>query len=246
MVEAELEPIECVMIEDDVMCGGKFESTTDLEKAQEQAQVYKSKVEAKHKKKFEKFTVFKQSFQSTYPPQWDIYVNTDQGNYVLWVSGFEGEYNYDGSELCEKELIAPKEVIELVIEEDKLLISEPEPMMSKTMEAPTMKKNIMEVAVMEEPIMEERTMMEEPIMCGGKFENTTNLEKAQEQAEVYKSLVETEHKKKFEKFTVVKQAFQSTNPPSWDITVDTNQGTYTIWVSGFEPEYNYDGSCLSK
>ena len=71
---------------------------------------------------------------------------------------------------------------------------------------------------------------EELVMCGGVFEDTSDLEKAQKTANKYKKNVETQHGARFLKYNVVKQASQSTWPPKWWITVDTDIGTYKMLI----------------
>merc|ERR1711957_953692 len=80
-----------VMESPPMMCGGVMESTSDLTKAQDAADKWRSKVEQDLGKTFTEYKVISQATQSTWPQKWYIRVQTDQGKYSIY---FE-----DGDEL---------------------------------------------------------------------------------------------------------------------------------------------------
>ena len=96
----------------------------------------------------------------------------------------------------------------------------------------------------EELLMEpERTQTAEVTMCGGSYENTTNLTNAQEFADKYKHLAEKDAGKTFSEFKVVSESRKSTNPPQWYIRVQTDQGKYSMDCTGDNSEYNSFTEC---
>ena len=68
-----------------MMCGGVMESTSDLTKAQDAADKWRSKVEQDLGKTFTEYKVISQATQSTWPPKWYIRVQTDQGKYSVFL-----------------------------------------------------------------------------------------------------------------------------------------------------------------
>jgi hypothetical protein len=72
----------------------------------------------------------------------------------------------------------------------------------------------------------EMLVMEKPMMCGGVMENTSDLGKAQEAADRWRSRVEQDLGKTFTEYKVVSEAHQST----WHIRVQTDQGKYSLFL----------------
>ena len=93
-IDSELkeEPMKMCQAESPSNVGRPMVSTTNLGKAQEQADINKPYVEEEHSKTFQTWTVVKESRKSTWQPAWHIYIDTEHGQYVMLIHGLEGEY----------------------------------------------------------------------------------------------------------------------------------------------------------